>query len=565
MIEIFSSSPAKAATAISSTVAIALLLIAGPSTADNAQQGDITFSRDVAPIFASNCVDCHRPGEVAPMSLLTYEDSRPWAKSIKKSVTAREMPPWGVNPAHGTFTNDMALGEDEIATVVAWVDQGAKRGDPADMPAMPASVDGWRLGEPDYIIELPEVYVAAETEDLFPNVNLTLDLAEDHWVQAIEFLPSEKSVVHHIVSNLGVFGMSEGSPDGSDDDAPPTSIFQQAAAAEGSEGFAIYVAGIQPTVYEEGTGREISKGQVMSFNMHYHASGYEVTDKTRIGLHWGKGELKKKVATVFAADSGFHCPPGDGNHEVKGLHIFDQDSQIISFNPHMHVRGKDFRYELVRPGGEREILLDIPRYDYNWQWIYYPTEPIRVAAGSRIEMTSHFDNSEGNPLNPDPTQDVYHRGPTFQEMSIGFMEFIPSEGVRANPTPPAQKIAQLLAEHPAQDAFRLSLFGFQMGMYLPRDSAEGKWYLVQDNTMLANSVRDVTWTGDSFTAESTMIMPDGGGISLFISGTVGEDGKVSGKLDMGGRPEKMDPAMYPAMVLPFMGNRVEASRDMAAN
>jgi hypothetical protein len=302
----------------------------------------------------------------------------------------------------------------------------------------------------------------------------------------------------------------------------------------------------------------------MSFNMHYHASGEAVTDRTRIGLHFGEGELQKKVSTIGGIDLGFRCPPGESNFEVRSFYVFDQDTRIISFNPHMHVRGKDFRYELVRPDGEREILLDIPRYDYNWQWIYYPTEDIRVPAGSRVEIISHMDNSADNPRNPDPTADVYHRGPTFQEMSIGFMEIVPEEGVDFVPIVPRDKVRQLLSLHPAEDAYLVNFFGLPVGMYLPRTGENGVWYTAQNVLMIQATIRDIEWAGNSFTAESTMAMPDGGGVSLLISGTVGEDGKLTGKFDMGGRPEKQDPAMYPALVLPIAGSRLEAARELAA-
>lgn len=530
---------------------------AAQARAEAAGEGPVTWSRDVAPILAARCVDCHRPGEVAPMSLMTYEDTRPWAKAIKQAVVNREMPPWGVNPAHGSFRNDISLADDEIATIAAWVDQGARPGNPQDAPRMPEAVDGWKLGEPDYVIELPETHVPAETEDLFPTYAVQLELPEDRWVQAIEFLPGEKSVVHHIVANLGLSGMGES-------DGGNASALQQATTGEGSEVFSIYVAGVQPTQYEKGTGRRVTRDQLMSFNMHYHASGEAATDRTRIGLHFGEGAIEKKVYTVGAMNVGFHCPPGEPDFEVKSLHVFDHDARIISFNPHMHVRGKDFRYDLVRPGGERETLLDVPEYDYDWQWIYYPAEPIRVPAGSRVEVVSHMDNSEGNPDNPDPTADVYYRGPTFQEMSIGFMEIIPEQGVEFDPVPMREKVIQLVSRHPGEDAYLINFFGFNVGMYLPRNGEDGMWYTAQDVIMIQSTIRDIVWTGDSFTAESTMPMPDGGGVSLLISGTVDENGKLTGKFDMGGRPEKQDPEMYPAVVLPVAGSRIETPREVAA-
>lgn len=543
-------------------LAAALMLAAAgwnPAGAEDASgAGAVTWARDVAPIMATRCVACHRPGEVAPMSLMTYEDARPWAKSIKQAVAARVMPPWGVNPAHGSFANDMALSESEIATIAAWVDQGAKPGELAEAPEMPAAVEGWKLGEPDYVIELPETQVPAETEDLFPTFNVRLNLPEDKWVQAVEFLPGEKSVVHHIVANLGLSGM------GDKDAGNGGGASQLSTTGEPSEIFGIYVAGVQPTEYEAGAGRTVRSDQLMSFNVHYHANGEATTDRTRIGLHFGEGELQKNVSTIGGIDLGFRCPPGDSNFEVRSFYVFDQDTRILSFNPHMHVRGKDFRYELVRPDGGREILLDIPKYDYDWQWIYYPTAPIEVQAGSRVEIVSHMDNSSANPDNPDPGAALYHRGPTFQEMSIGFMEVIPEEGVDFTPLPAREKVIQLVNLHPAADSYLVSFFGLPVGLYLPRTGENGVWYTARGVLMIQATIRDIVWTGNTFTAESTMAMPDGGGVSLLMSGTIGEDGKLTGKFDMGGRPEKQDPAMYPALVLPVTGSRVEAPREVAA-
>lgn len=541
---------------------VMIALLAFPERSAEARddsEGKVTFTKDVAPIFMKQCVSCHRPGEVAPMSLLTYEDARPWARSIRKAVVARKMPPWGVNPAYGTFANDISLREDEIATIAAWVDQGARPGDSADAPEMPEVVDGWKLGEPDYIIELPETYVPAETEDMFPTFNVRLDLPEDKWVQAIEFLPGNRSVVHHVVSSLGLYGMSNGNS------TDVKSLFQQSGDGKAPELFSVYVAGIQPTQYPRGTGRPVTRDQLMSFNMHYHANGEETTDRTRVGLHFGEGELQKRVYTLGGVDLGFRCPPGDANFEVRSFYDFDHAARILSFNPHMHVRGKDFRYDLIKPNGEREILLDIPTFDYDWQWIYYPTEQIKVPAGSRVEIISHFDNSAENPDNPDPEADVYHRGPTLQEMAIGFIECTPEDGVDFEPFAMREKVTRLVSKHSTEDIFIFSLLSLPLGVYLPRSGEDGVWYIARDVVMIQSTIRDIVWTNNSFTAESTMVMPDGGGVSLLMSGTVDVDGKVTGKFDIGGRPEKQDPAFYSAVVLPFVGSRLDKSSEVAAH
>ncbi len=273
-----------------------------------------TFSRDVAPILFDKCAQCHRPNQAAPMSLLSYREARPWARGMARAVENGDMPPWSAESEHVVFRNDLSLSAKQITTIVDWAAGGAPEGDPADLPPTPPFSEGWTLGEPDYVLTLDRVDVPAGGPDLFPKQRIALDLGEERWVQAIEFLPGDRRATHH-------------------------------------------------------------------FQATYTTPRRE-TDVTRIGIHFGEGELEREVATVSVANTGIRIPAGAGHHAEEGFFQPDEDMQILAFSPHMHVRGKAMTYRIVHGDGSTETLLDVPKYDYNWQWLYYPTEPVDLPASS---------------------------------------------------------------------------------------------------------------------------------------------------------------------------------------
>ncbi len=523
-----------------------------------------TFSKDIAPIFFKRCATCHRPGEVAPMSLLSYEETRPWVKSIRKAVAQRVMPPWGANPKVGHFSNDLGLTDAEIKLIGDWADAGAPEGDRAALPAAPELQTGWKLGEPDYVVELGDFQVPADGNDLFPTVRVAVALPEDRWIRAIEFSPGDKRVVHHILAILGDFSMNGTQTFNQQSVAE---AMRRTASAEAPEIFQVWVAGAQPTVYPEGMGRILKRDQVITVNLHYHPNGKATTDRSKIGLYFGKGEMQKRITTNFAVNTGFLIPPGAPNHEVKAFHQFDQDSRIISFMPHMHVRGKDMRYELVKPDGQREVLLDVPRYNYNWQWIYYPVEAIRAPKGSRVEVVAHYDNSKNNPNNPDATQTIVYRDATLQEMFVAFMEFIVDDGVAPAPAPPAQKIARLLSAHPSQDAYQANLVFAPFGLYVPQQG-EGTLYLLAGSVMFTSTLRDVAWSdapeGKRFTVNTSIPTPTGGGVSAAISGVVATGGELAGRMELGVEEAKADPQHNQVVSFPFKGHRGPAEISTAS-
>lgn len=512
-----------------------------------------TFSKDVAPLFFSKCATCHRPGEIAPMSLLTYRDARPWAKSIARAVRSREMPPWGASPEHGAWANDMSLSPTAIETIVRWVQSGALEGDPADLPPLPVFPKGWILGEPDYIIELDEVVVAAGGDDIFPKEWVDLsDLGGEKWVKAIQFLPGDRRVTHHILAtyNTGAAG------------ADGRGEFQTERGNGGSGIFGVWTAGMQPYVFPAGMGRLISSQTKVLVDRHYHPFGEATTDRTRIGLYFGEGELQKEVATMAVVNTGLRIPPHDPNYEIVGFHVFDTDMEILAFSPHLHVRGKAMRYDVTYPDGTQETLLDVPNYNYNWQWLYYPAEPIHLPAGTRLDVTAAWDNSADNLANPDPSAEIIYRGNTFNEMFVGFFEAIQSDGVYHQPSDPMAKLTQLLSEHPAEDSYLLSGF-LPLGLYVPK-SGNGWAYAVQGNGMTTVTLDDIRWQGDKLLIRTQFPTAEASAITTIIEAELNDKGQLKGTLTYGDEAETGDkPIVLPILGKPQVASAAEATAGSA--
>ncbi|MGH9173876.1 MAG: redoxin domain-containing protein, partial [Vicinamibacterales bacterium] len=344
------------------------------------------------------------------MALRTFEEARPWARAIKEQVVSRKMPPWFATRGVGHFANDPSLADEEIATIAGWVDSGAPHGDPGDMPTPPRFSAGWQLGEPDYIIDLPRVEVAADGGDSFPSFTVTLDLPRDRWVRAIEIQPSNREVAHH--ASLLTIGGTNGSGGGQ---------------------FAGRAVGTPPIVYPDGTGRWVRKGQLLRADLHYHSNGTATTDQTRVGLYFGHGELKKEVVAALVGNQMFEIPPHANNHEVRAGYIVDQDITLLWLAAHMHLRGKDMAVTAYFPDGRRQALLDVGAYDFNWQLSYYPKEQIALPRGTRIEVVAHYDNSTANRQNPDPTRAIAFGLGVTDEMMYSPFEFVSATGV--SPTP----------------------------------------------------------------------------------------------------------------------------------
>ena len=391
----------------------ACFLVLSSGSASGNREKQVTFARDVAPIVFKNCAECHRPGEVAPMSLLTFKDLRPWAKSIREKVINREMPPWHADARYGQWHNDRRLSQAEVDTIVAWVDGGAKEGDPKDLPAKPQFVEGWRIGQPDETFSIPEQSVPSEGVIAYQYLTVPTNFKEDRWITAAEIRSTGRSAVHHVI----VFVQDPGGSGRTDGNL-------LAGTAPGE----------QPTQFREGYGKKIPAGSKLIFQMHYTPNGVATKDVTSVGLIYAKQTVKHPVLTRPIMNNRFAIPPGAASHEVKSSFTFQEDAHLVSFMPHMHLRGKDFIYKAVYPDGREQVLLSVPKYDFNWQTYYVPKEPLAIPKGTRIDCVAHFDNSTGNRFNPDPTREVKWGDQTWEEMMIGWASYY-------NDTPPVAKPA----------------------------------------------------------------------------------------------------------------------------
>ncbi|MGH9630900.1 MAG: thiol-disulfide isomerase [Bryobacteraceae bacterium] len=382
-----------------------------------------TFHKDVLPVLQKNCQGCHRPGEAAPMSFLTYEETRPWAKAIREAVLLKRMPPWFADPHVGKFANDRSLSQPEIDTLVKWADTGAAEGDPKDAPAPLKFVDGWNIGEPEYLVEMPQEFeVPASGTIEYTYFVLPTGFTEDRWVRMAEARPGNRKVVHHIIA----FVREPGSKWLQDAKPGEPFVPKKRGEGEGEDGgmsgeFLVgYAPGTVPEVVAPGQAKRIKAGSDIVLQMHYTANGKVETDRTRVGFIFAKEPPEERVMTIAANNRKFVIPPGADNHRVDASITLHADATLTGMLPHMHLRGKSFEYRIVFPDGETRQILNVPKYDFNWQLSYYPEEPIRLPKGTRIECTAHYDNSANNPANPDPKSEVRYGDQSWEEMMFGF-------------------------------------------------------------------------------------------------------------------------------------------------
>ena len=404
-------------------VIAAARMAAEPASPDGASTiAAPTFSKDIAPVLFNRCAECHRPGAMAPMSLLTYEDARPWAKAIKAKVVKREMPPWGADPSVGKFANDPSLSQAEIDMIAAWADAGAPEGKRADLPPAPHFTEGWSIGKPDHIFTMIQPFkVPADGTVPYVYITIPTNLKEDIWIKGVELKPTDRRVVHHIISDL-----VEG--DGKPVDPAPKPTRDRTRKEVGG-GLGGLVPGRLYGLYEEGVARRIPAGADIVLQMHYTTIGEPVTDQTQIGV-----VLAKEPPTKLRAGGGgqipnvmFAIPAGHPNYEVVAKQTINRDTYLSTMYPHMHVRGKDVSYTLVYPDGREEVVLNVPKYDFNWQLNYRLAEPKFVPKGSTLLIKAHYDNSKDNPFNPDPTATVRWGDQTWEEMLIGYFGTIEIE------------------------------------------------------------------------------------------------------------------------------------------
>jgi hypothetical protein len=375
--------------------------------------GRLTFAEDVEPIVRVKCQVCHRPGEVGPFRLMGYEDYRRRADSIYEVVDQGLMPPWHADPRYGRWSNDRSLTDRERATLLGWIEQGMAAGDLGRIPPAPEYAAGWTIGQPDVVLEMPEAFdVPATGQVPIQKFRVATGFAEDVWVQAAQALPGDRAVVHHIC--VFVVDPEHQEDRGGED---------WESRAEARPELVCYAPGDMPCVYGPGIAKRIPAGSELEIQVHYQPIGVPRFDRSSVGLILARGPVSRMAVTRGAANRDFVLPPRTGPIAVRSSYTMRDDAYLLSLTPHMHYRGRDFRYEAVFPDGRREILLSVPYYDFNWQNVYRLAEPLFVPRGTRIECLAHFDNTASNPVNPDPNQTVRWGEQSTDEMMIGYFDF----------------------------------------------------------------------------------------------------------------------------------------------
>lgn len=365
------------------------------------QREAVTYAEHVAPLLNKHCIDCHHSGTAAPFSLTSYQQAADWSAMIREVVVQRRMPPWHADPRFGHFVNDRRLPQKDIDTLVAWVDAGTPAGDLSTVPSLPKFAEGWRIGEPDVVFQMPKEFtVPAQGEVKYQYFVTPTNFKEDKWIQAGECRPGNRSVVHHII----VFARNP---------EKPKDLEWLASTAPGAE----------PVIFGEGLGRRIPAGSELVWQVHYTATGKEEVDRSEVGFIFCKEAPKHHVHNHGISNHKFQIPPGAENHPVQSTFRVPRDVVLLSMYPHMHLRGKSFEYYISYPGEEEEKVLSVPQYDFNWQNAYIFERPLRLPKGTRIRCVAHYDNSPANPANPDPTQTVGWGDQTWDEMMIGYVDY----------------------------------------------------------------------------------------------------------------------------------------------
>ena len=387
---------------------------AGPTVSAQAP----TFSKDVAPIVFKNCAGCHRPGESAPMSLLTYADARPWARAMSRRVAEGSMPPWHADAESGTFENERRLSADEKAVMTRWADAGAPEGNPKDLPAAPTFADGWSIGTPDAVFQMAEDYaVPASGTIQYQYFTIPTNFTETRWVQAIEVRPGNRALVHHVL----VYYPAPASTDNALSRVLDTGLGGAAGVGRGGLGnvrrlIATYAPGTAPQVFRPGTAMRLPPGGTLMLQMHYTSNGTAGTDRSKVGMVFAKEPPAAEIEASQFINTLFTIPAGAADHRVDASVGFAQDAVLWGIFPHTHVRGKRWSYTLALPDGTMKPLLSVPKYDFNWQTYYMFKEPLDIPKGSRILSSAWYDNSPANRSNPDPTKAVRWGDQTWEEM-----------------------------------------------------------------------------------------------------------------------------------------------------
>ena len=421
-----------------------LILASAAIAAAAGSEKPVTFNKDVLPLLQKNCQSCHRPGEVAPMSFLTYQEARPWAKAMKAAVLSKKMPPWFADAKYGHFQNDRSLSDAEVKTIANWADNGAPEGDAKDKPAPLHFTEGWNI-KPDITFEMPNAFEVPASGILeYQYIVVPTHFEKDTWITAAEVRPGNRAVMHHVI----VYVRPPGStyvkdavpgvpfvPVTYDRDAngaairrPPQPGQPNPAVRVGSmagvELLTAYAPGLPEQRFDSpipDTAKLVPAGSDLVFQLHYTTNGKAATDKTKIGLTLATKAPKYRHYTANAATQNFEIPPNDPNYETQASLTFAEPVQLVWMMPHMHLRGKDFLFKAVYPTGESETLLSVPKYNFGWQLGYITSKPLEIPKGTRLECTAHHDNSANTPYNPNPNVSVRWGDQSWEEMMMGFI------------------------------------------------------------------------------------------------------------------------------------------------
>jgi hypothetical protein len=387
-----------------------------------------TFTKDVLPILQQHCQSCHRPGQIAPMPLLTYPETRPWAKAIRDAVLTRKMPPWFADREYGHFSNDPSLTRAEIDTLAAWANSGAAPGSAGDAPPPRTWPQGWSIGRPDAVFDMPARFAIPERGTIeYQYLIVPTGFTGDKWINRIEVRPLDPSVVHHAVVYVREPGSGwlEGEPRGQVFELPATPDHQpNPRSFTTSDILMVYTPGNSTEIWGPGIAKKVKAGSDLVLQIHYTANGKARSDRISVGVIFANEPPRQAALTLQMGNDRFTIPPGDADYRVSATGTLPNDALLVGLLPHMHLRGKSFEFDFDKGRGEIETLLKVSNYDFHWQMDYRLAEPLPLRAGTRLLWVAHYDNSPHNPRNPDPRAEVRFGEQSWQEMMIGFFEVL---------------------------------------------------------------------------------------------------------------------------------------------
>lgn len=383
----------------------------------------VTYTRDIAPILQAHCVTCHRPGEVAPFPLTSYQDAAKRAGWLSEITATRRMPPWKPAPNFGHFQNEMRLAESEIGLLAAWAEAGAPEGDPADLPPLPDFPQGWQLGEPDLILEMAEDFaIPADGRDIFQHFVLPLDLPHDKMVKAVEFRPGNRRVVHHALFYLDESGRAR-QLDAEDPQYGYSSFGGPNFNPSGTLGG--WAPGLLEGPAPQGVARRLPQKADLVMQIHYHPSGKPETDRSQLGIYFTDEPIEKLITSRMLIQTKLAIPPGEKRFRVTAEMQLPQGVELLGIFPHMHMLGREMKVTARTPNGQTEPLIWITDWNWNWQNNYRYLEPLALPKGTQVELEAFYDNSADNPANPNsPPKEVRWGHQTTDEMCICFFEIL---------------------------------------------------------------------------------------------------------------------------------------------